>query len=257
VQVTVPLADSQATSHPDAVPVVSPLAGRTAVVTGGSRGIGRAIASALTAAGVRTVIIARDATVLEAAASEIGAHPIAADMADPAEVDRAIDEVVLHLGGTADIIVNAAGAFTLAPVADTPVAVFDAMLATNVRAPFTLVHAMLPSMIERGSGHIVSIGSVAGRNAFAGNGAYASSKFAVRGLHAVLDAELRGTGVRSTLIEPAATDTGLWDQIDQEKNPGLPSRGAMLRPEAVADAVLFALTRAPDVAIRNIILERS
>jgi NADP-dependent 3-hydroxy acid dehydrogenase YdfG len=103
----------------------------------------------------------------------------------------------------------------------------------------------------------VSIGSVAGRNAFAGNGAYAASKFAVRGLHAVLDAELRGTGVRATLIEPAATDTGLWDQIDFEANPGLPERSAMLRPEAVAEAVIFALTRAPDVAIRNIIMERS
>jgi NADP-dependent 3-hydroxy acid dehydrogenase YdfG len=142
-------------------------------------------------------------------------------------------------------------------MAETPVVVFDAALATNVRAPFSLIHALLPAMIERGSGHIVTIGSIAGRQPFAGNGAYAAGKFAIRGLHGVLDAELRGTGVRTTLVEPAATDTGLWDAIDHEKNPGLPERSAMLRPEAVADAVLFALSRAPDVAIRNIILEHS
>ena len=112
-------------------------------------------------------------------------------------------------------------------------------------------------MLARRSGHVVTIGSIAGRSAFPGNGAYAASKFGVRGLHEALAAELRGTGVRSTLIEPAATDTGLWDSIDLARNPGLPERSAMLQPAAVADAVLYALTRAPDVAVRNIILERS
>jgi NADP-dependent 3-hydroxy acid dehydrogenase YdfG len=227
------------------------------VVTGGSRGIGRAIAASLVDAGARTLIIARDAQVLEAAAREISAQHHAADLADPQAAERALDEIALTFAGAPDFIINAAGAFAIASIAETPVALFDATMATNVRAPFTLAHALLPAMIERGSGHIVSIGSVAGRNAFAGNGAYAASKFAVRGLHAVLDAELRGTGVRATLIEPAATDTGLWDQIDFEANPGLPERSAMLRPEAVAEAVIFALTRAPDVAIRNIIMERS
>lgn len=233
------------------------LKGATAVVTGGSRGIGRAVARALTEAGARTIIIARDAAVLAASAAEIGAEHIAGDLADAAQVDRIIDAIVLRLAGPPSILVNAAGAFSLASIAATPVAVFDTAMATNVRAPFSLIHALLPAMLERRSGHIVTIGSIAGRQPFPGNGAYAAGKFAIRGLHGVLDAELRGTGVRSTLIEPAATDTGLWDSIDHEKNPGLPERSAMLRPEAVADAVLFALTRAPDVTIRNIILERS
>jgi NADP-dependent 3-hydroxy acid dehydrogenase YdfG len=231
--------------------------GATAVVTGGSRGIGRAIARALVDGGCRTIIIARDARILEEAARETGAEPVAGDVADPAQAERIIDEVVLRLAGPPAFLVNAAGAFSLSPIAETPVAVFDAALATNVRAPFSLIHALLPAMIERGSGHIVTIGSIAGRQPFAGNAAYAAGKFAIRGLHGVLDAELRGTGVRTTLVEPAATDTGLWDAIDHEKNPGLPERSAMLRPEAVADAVLFALSRAPDVAIRNIILEHS
>ena len=227
------------------------------MVTGGSRGIGRAIAASLVREGVRTIIVARNASVLEETASAIGAEAVMADIADPAAAERAIDEIVLRYAGPSDILVNAAGSFGLGSIAETPIAMFEASISTNLRAPYMLIHAMLPGMIARGSGHVVSIGSVAGRHAFAGNGAYSAGKFGVRGLHAVLDAELRGTGVRSTLIEPAATDTGLWDDIDREQNPGLPERSAMLHADAVADAVLFALTRAPDVAIRNIILERS
>jgi NADP-dependent 3-hydroxy acid dehydrogenase YdfG len=103
----------------------------------------------------------------------------------------------------------------------------------------------------------VTIGSIAGRHAFPHNGAYSASKFAVRGLHAVLDAELRGTGVRATLVEPAATDTPLWDGIDPDRHPALPPRSAMLAPDAVADAVVYALGRPPGVALRNLIVERS
>ena len=233
------------------------LAGRSALVTGGSRGIGLATARALAAAGVRTIIAARDVQVLEQTAAAIGAEHVAADMGDSAAVERMVDDVVLRLAGAPDIIVNAAGAFSLGSIAETPTAVFEAAIATNLRGPFELIHALLPGMLRRGTGHIVTVGSVAGRSAFPGNGAYSAGKFGVRGLHAVLDAELRGTGVRSTLIEPAATDTGLWDSIDFASNPGLPDRSAMLPAEAVADAVLYALTRAPDVAIRNIIMERS
>jgi NADP-dependent 3-hydroxy acid dehydrogenase YdfG len=79
----------------------------------------------------------------------------------------------------------------------------------------------------------------------------------LRGLHAVLDAELKGTGVRSTLIEPAATDTGLWDTVDRANNPGLPLRSAMLAPAAVADAVLYVVTRTPHTHINYLGMERS
>ena len=79
----------------------------------------------------------------------------------------------------------------------------------------------------------------------------------MRGLHAVLDAELRGTGVRATLIEPAATDTALWDSIDRERNPGLPERSAMLPAQAVADTVLYVLTRPAETHINYLGVERS
>ncbi|MDH3424228.1 MAG: SDR family NAD(P)-dependent oxidoreductase, partial [Gemmatimonadota bacterium] len=115
---------------------------------------------------------------------------------------------------------------------------------------------VLPGMLERGSGTVVSIGSVAGRKAFPGNAAYSASKYGLRGLHEVLVEELRGTGVRATLVEPAATDTELWDPLDPEQNPELPSRTDMLRPEDVADAVLFAVTRPEGVIVPVLQVER-
>jgi NADP-dependent 3-hydroxy acid dehydrogenase YdfG len=131
------------------------------------------------------------------------------------------------------------------------------MLATNLRGPFLLIRAFLPPMLARGAGHIVSIGSIAGRRAFPSNGAYSASKFGLRGLHGVLDAELQGTGVRATLIEPAATDTALWAEVDRDAHPELPERSAMLSPEAVADAVLYVLTRPAQTHINYLGVERS
>lgn len=112
-------------------------------------------------------------------------------------------------------------------------------------------------MLARGTRHIVTIGSVAGRQAFPANGAYSASTFGVGGMHAVLAAELRGTGVRATFVEPGATDTGLRDEVDRHRNPGLPVREQMVNAGAVADAVLFAVTRPRDAAIRNILVERA
>ncbi|NIP57048.1 MAG: SDR family NAD(P)-dependent oxidoreductase, partial [Gemmatimonadetes bacterium] len=112
-----------------------------------------------------------------------------------------------------------------------------------------LVRAVLPGMLERGSGLIVSVGSVAGRRAFPENGAYSASKFGLRGLHEVLREELRGTGVRGTLLEPGAVDTGIWDPLDPDGRPDLPDRGRMLAPEAVAEAALFAATRPEGVCV--------
>lgn len=218
-----------------------PLAKRRALVTGATRGIGLAIAQQLRQAGCQVTGVARGA----------GADGVAADVTLMEDVER------LAAAHDVDIVINAAGAFGLAAIAETSVASFDSMLAANLRAPFLLIRAFLPRMLARGSGHIVSIGSIAGRQAFPMNGAYAASKFGLRGLHAVLDAELKGSGVRATLVEPAATDTSLWDAIDRKRHAGLPERTDMLAPEAVADAVLYVLTRAPETRINYLGVERS
>jgi NADP-dependent 3-hydroxy acid dehydrogenase YdfG len=180
---------------------------------------------------------------------------IAADVTDEHAVAALADR--LAADGGVDVVVNAAGAFALARVAETTPESFDDMVAANLRAPFLVIRAFLPPMLDARTGHVVTIGSVAGRHAFPQNGAYSASKFGIRGLHAVLELELRGTGVRCTLVEPAATDTGLWDEVDPDGRADLPSRTAMLSPDAVADAVLYAITRPPDVALPAIALQRS
>ncbi len=226
-------------------------------MTGASSGIGLAICHALARAGARLWLVARTEARLADAAAGVGGRALPADVADWGAVARLSEHVTRELGGPPDIVVNAAGAFALAPLADTPVAAFDRMLAVNLRAPFLVLRAFLPGMLARGSGHVVTIGSSAGRLAFPHNAAYSASKFGVRGLHAVLDTELRGTGVRATLLEPAATDTPLWDKVSPEQHPGLPPRAAMLSPEAVADTVLYVLTRPPEVDVRVLTLERT
>jgi NADP-dependent 3-hydroxy acid dehydrogenase YdfG len=232
------------------------LAERLAVVTGASSGIGRATALLLAGSGARVVLVGRSVAPLEQAAAEIGGEQAVVCSADVA-TEEGLERVREATGGVPDIVVHAAGAFELAPLAEMTVASFDRMVAVNLRGAFLLMRGFLPGMLARGTGHIVTIGSIAGRQAFPHNGAYSASKFGVRGLHAVLAAELRGTGVRATFVEPAATDTPLWDAVDAERSPGLPPRSAMLDPHAVAEAVLFAVTRQHDVAIPIILVERA
>jgi NADP-dependent 3-hydroxy acid dehydrogenase YdfG len=234
------------------------LRGRTAVVTGASSGIGLAIAVRLVRAGARILLVARSGDRLRAAAAGIGdgVEVCAADVATEAGVSQVV-AAAARLGARTDIVVHAAGAFGLAPLAETDVDDFDRMVGVNLRAAFLLARAFVPRMLEARAGDFVTIGSVAGRVAFPGNGAYSASKFGVRGMHAVLAAELRGTGVRATFVEPAATDTPLWDAVDRGRHPGLPERAAMLPPESVASAVLFAVTSTRETVLPNILVERA
>lgn len=215
----------------------------TAVITGASRGIGREIARVLAADGFRVFLLARTESALRATAQEIGANATAlpCDLADPAAVQRAADRILSELGAAPDVVVNNAGAFKLAPVAETDPFEFRESLDVNLVGPFLLVRAFLPGMRARGSGHIVSIGSIADRVIFPENGAYAASKFGARALHEVMRVELRGTGVRTTLVSPGAVDTALWDAIDPDTRPGFTPRREMLRPSDVADAVRYVI----------------
>jgi NADP-dependent 3-hydroxy acid dehydrogenase YdfG len=235
------------------------LAGRTALVTGASRGIGLACARALAAAGARVAMCARSEEPLRAAAREIGlgALPIACDLSRPDSAHTAVQEVETAFGGAPHIIVNNAGLFTLAPLEATSPAEFARTVDTNLVAPFTILRAFLPAMRARRSGHILTIGSIADRNAFPENAAYAASKFGLRGLHEVIRAELRGSGVRASLVSPGPVDTSLWDPIDPDRRPGFTPRTRMLSADAVADAVLYVLSQPADVNVDELRLSRS
>lgn len=225
------------------------LHGRIALVTGASRGIGLAVARQCAEAGARVGMVARTEAVLRAAAEAVGGHAIPADIASPAGVQHLAAAVTDRWGRVPDLLINCAGVFSLAPLADTEPAEFERHLAVNLRGPFLLMRAFLAGMLSRGTGHIINVGSVAGRLALPGNAGYGASKFGLRGLHEVLAEEVRGTGVRATLIEPSATDTPLWDGLDPDNRTDLPSRAQMLRPEDVARTVLFAATQPLNVEI--------
>jgi len=235
------------------------LEGRLAVVTGASRGIGLATARALAAEGARVAMLARGVDDLRAQAQTIGANavPIPCDVGDANAVDIAMGVLHERFGGAPDILVNNAGLFPLARVEDTTRDMFVSALEVNLIAPFLLVRALLPAMRARGSGDIVTLGSIADRVTFPENGAYAASKFGARALHQVLRSELRGTGVRATLVSPGPVDTALWDEVDLDARPGFTPRSAMLSPDAVADAVRYAVTRPREVDIEELRLARS
>lgn len=227
---------------------MAPLDGRTALVAGASRGIGAASARAIASAGARTILLARSANPLDELARELDGRALPADLSDERSLGSALERL-REEEGVPDVVVNAAGVFDLAPFAETSTEVLDRNLDVNLRGAFLLLQGLVPAMLRRGSGTVVNVGSVAGRKAMPGNAAYSASKFGLRGVHEVLQEELRGTGVRATLVEPGAVDTRIWDPMAPDTRPDLPSRSEMLRADQVAEAIVFAATRPPGVRI--------
>jgi NAD(P)-dependent dehydrogenase (short-subunit alcohol dehydrogenase family) len=208
------------------------------VVTGASRGIGAAAAAALEAAGARVVRAARSLTRAQTASR----LDLPCDVSDPGAVER-LARATREAFGPPDLAVSAAGGFLLRPLTETSPDELRAQLAANLEGPFHLARALLPGMRERGRGRFITIGSVADHRAFAENAAYAASKGGLRALHDVLREEYRGTGVLLTLISPGPTDTDAWDPYDPDHRVGFVPRARMLRPEDVAEAVLWVATR--------------
>ncbi len=214
------------------------LAGQVAVVTGASRGIGAATAALLAQAGARVARIARSLPDARAG----GFTDISCDLTDASAWQRTAQRILGELGPPA-IVVSNAGAFVMKPLHETTQDEFDAQVDINLRAPFAVARALLPAMRAAGRGTFIHIGSVADHSAYPGNAAYSASKFGLRGLHEVLAAEYRGSGVRLCLVSPGPTDTDVWDPVDPDLQPHLPNRASMLRPGDVAEAVLFVASR--------------
>ena len=237
----------------------APLAGATAVVTGGSRGIGEEVARALAGAGARVALVARGRTALEQLADELGegAFAVPCDLTHARALGAAVDAIEKGFGGAPRILVNNAGIFRVGAAHELAVDDLSAMLALNLVAPFSFIRAFLPAMKAAKSGHVVTIGSVADRAAIPGNAGYSASKFGARAVHEVVRVETRGSGVRATLVSPSATDTEIWDGLEPGVRGKYPAKSEMLSAGDVARAVLFALTQPEWVNVDELRLSRA
>ena len=231
------------------------LAGRTALVTGASRGIGRAVAVELSGRGMKVYALARTEDDLRALETECGAVPVPTDITDEDSVEGAFQRIFDETGGAPDLVVHAAGVFGIAALAETSIADFDWQIGVNLRGAFLVTRAAVRAMGARGTGRIVNVGSIAGHSAFPGNGAYSASKFGLRGMHEVLVQELHGTGIGPTLLEPGPCDTPIWDPMDPDSSAGLPNRSDMLSAQEVAAAVVYVASRPPGVRIPRLPIE--
>jgi 3-oxoacyl-[acyl-carrier protein] reductase len=215
----------------------------TAVVTGASRGIGRAIALRL-AATHHVVALARTRAELDSLATEIrsaggsSCDTIELNVADPAAVARGLE------GVRADVLVNNAGVGFLKPLLDLTPDEWQTMVDVNFNALFHVTRAVLPGMVERGHGHIVMIGSIAGRSAFVGGTCYAATKHAVMAFSESLMLEVRDHGVKVSVVNPGSVATSF---STRERDTSW-----MLTADDVADAVVDALDTPPRVLVHRI-----
>jgi len=227
----------------------------TALVTGATGGIGEAIVRRLAGDGFHVYAAGRRRARLERLAVEIDGVALPFDVTVEEEVDRA--RAVVESGGVPlSVLVNSAGVFDLASVAETGGEILSRNLDVNLGGVFHVTRAFLRGMLEAGSGLVINVGSVAGWRAFPDNAAYSASKFGMRGFHEVLLEEIRGTGVRACLLEPGAVDTSLWDPLDPDSAPDLPDRAHMLRPDDIARAACFVAGLPDDVAVPLLRIER-
>lgn len=219
------------------------LQGAAAIVTGASRGIGRAIAEALAKEGGRLVLGGRDAARLQEAAQAIGgeSEAVAGDVGDENVAARLV-ETATRKFGRLDVVVNNAGIGHHGKLEDMDPAEFDRVYRTNVRGPFLLMKAAIPVMRRQKSGTLVSLASLAGRNPVPLRAAYAASKWAMIGLSRSVLQEVRKDGIRVIILEPGSTLTEFGH--DPAK---MAHAEKLVRPEDVA-AVLVAALKLPDRA---------
>ncbi len=225
------------------------LADRHALVTGGGRGIGAAIAACLAAQGARVTVLGRtEATLARAVRDGIAAASIVADVTDPAALAEAARAL-----GPVDILVNNAGAAESAPIARATRQHWDAMLAVNLTAAFDACRAFAPGMVARGFGRIVNVASTAGLRGYPYVAAYCAAKHGLIGLTRALAIELAASGVTVNAVCPGYTETDLLTGAAErvaastgraaqsvldhfaKSNP----QGRLITPAQVADAVLF------------------
>ncbi|HEU4714848.1 MAG TPA: SDR family oxidoreductase [Pyrinomonadaceae bacterium] len=220
------------------------LAGKTAVVTGGSKGIGRAIAAALVRAGANVSISARHEDEIASAVAELNsdgggrAIGFVCDVRDHAQVKTYLANTVEQLGGV-DILVNNAGIGLFAPVESMTADEFRAVIETNLCGVFYCCHEAIPLMKQRGGGYIINISSLAGTNAHPKMAAYNASKFGLNGFSEALMQEVRHDNIKVSYIMPGSVNTEFGGDSPSDANSW------QLRPEDIAEVVMDLLAH-PD-----------
>lgn len=227
------------------------LAGKSALVTGASRGIGLAIAQRLGQLGARVAICARDPKSLDVAcarlrAESIDAVAVSADVSRNDQVSSLVEKTLARFGAI-DFLVNNAGIGRFGPVQQFSEADFDTVLDTNLKGVFLMTRAVAPSMIARGSGHIVNISSLAGKNFFPGGSLYCASKWGLLGLTYCMGEDLRAHGIRVTAVCPGSVATEFG-------HPSSKNAHKMLQPDDVAHAVEMVVTAEPQSFISEVVM---
>lgn len=217
-----------------------PLKGAVALVTGGSRGIGHAIALRLARMGSSVAICGRNADALSKAEDDLkksSSHVYSqvADVSNASDVAPLVDNVQSALGAIS-ILVNNAGIGLFGPAHEKTEADWDRVLDTNLKSVFLVSRAVVPSMIRRGTGDIINISSLAGRNAFAGGGIYCASKWGLQGLSACMAEDLRDHGIRVSVVSPGSVATEFSTRGSKDPTKAL-------SPEDVAHAVAMIVTQ--------------
>ena len=226
-----------------------PFSGKIALITGGNRGIGLAIARTLGKLGARLAITGRNRAALKTAIGELqgagyDATPFVADMTRPEEILRLVEEVHRAVGEV-EVLVNNAGLGWFKPVHEFSESDWDTMLDTNLKAVFLLSKAVVPEMIARGSGSIINISSLAGKNTFPNGSVYCASKWGLMGLTGCMAEDLRGHGIRVAAVCPGSVATEFSSHAGRD-----PSK--LLQAEDVAHAVEMILTQGPQSFISEI-----
>ena len=232
--------------------------GSVAIVTGATRGMGRAISDRLAAAGAKVVLVARGEDGLrqtEAAIRAAGgeAAAFATDVTDRSSVEAMV-AAVLERFGRVDLLVNCAFWGPPGSLTQTDEGFWDRTLDTTLKGPYLCIRAVYPAMRDQGGGTIVNIGSLAGKIGEDNRTAYCAAKWGLEGLTAALQVELHPQGIRVHLISPGATDTSFWS----ENAPGLTDDQLerFIPPASIADALMWVLStpeavHVPDVPIHN------
>jgi len=224
---------------------------QVSIVTGASRGIGLAIAEALGRLGSHVVLLARHAQPLALAAARVATYgvetlPLTCDVQNPAAVRDAFAQALARFARV-DVLVNNAGMGIFGPVQEISDTDWNTILNTNLRGIFYCSKAVIPQMIRQGSGHIINISSLAGKNGFAGGSVYCASKFGVMGLSYCMAEDLRGYGIRVSVICPGSVLTEFSPQAGKDPKK-------MLQPSDVAHAVAMLVQQAPQSFISEILL---